>query len=174
MIHKEEAILQDWDLTQIINGKEIMSPSPKSSHQKISKKLHRIMDGYVEKEKLGEVFNAPLDVIFEENINRVQPDLIFISRDNLEIVKDWIRGVPDLLVEIISKSSFHLDTIEKKDLYERYGVKEYWIVWPEYATIEVYVLENNRYKLFSTATDDQVIQSKMLSGLAFSAGQLFE
>ncbi|WP_254411242.1 Uma2 family endonuclease [Dyadobacter diqingensis] len=174
MIHKEEAILQDWDLTQIINGKEIMSPSPKSSHQKISKKLQRIMDGYVENEKLGEVFNAPLDVIFEENINRVQPDLIFISRDNLGIVKDWIRGVPDLLVEIISKSSFHLDTIEKRELYERYGVKEYWIVWPEYAAIEVYVLENNRYKLFSTATDDQVIQSKLLDGLAFSAGQLFE
>ena len=66
MIHKEEAILQDWDLTQIINRKEITSPSPKSYHQKISKKFQRIMDGYVENEKLGEVFNAPSDVILKK------------------------------------------------------------------------------------------------------------
>ena len=174
MIHKEEPTLQDWDLTQIINGKEVMSPSPKSYHQKISKRIQRILDGYVEKENLGEVYNAPLDVILEEDINRVQPDLIFISKENSEIVKDWIRGVPDLLVEIISKSSFHLDTIEKKELYEKYGVKEYWIVLPEYATLEIYTLDGNQYKLFSAATDDQTVKSKLLSGLSFSVAQLFE
>ncbi|SEI62993.1 Endonuclease, Uma2 family (restriction endonuclease fold) [Dyadobacter koreensis] len=174
MIHREETVLQDWDLTQIINGKEIMSPSPKSYHQKISKRIHRILDGYVEKENLGEIYNAPLDVILEEDINRVQPDLIFISKENADIVKDWIRGVPDLLVEIVSKSSFHLDTIEKKELYEKYSVKEYWIVLPEYATVEIYSLDGNQYKLFSTATDDQVVKSKLLNGLSFSVAPLFE
>ncbi|MCF2444988.1 Uma2 family endonuclease [Dyadobacter sp. CY345] len=174
MIHKEERTLQDWDLMQIINGKEIMFPSPKIYHQKISRKLQRIIEDFVNGENLGEVFNAPLDVIFEENFNRVQPDLIFINKEKSEIVKDWIRGVPDLLVEIISKSSFHLDTIEKKELYEKYGVKEYWIVLPEYATVEIYALEENQYQLFSSATDNQIIKSKLLTGLTFSVGLLFE
>lgn len=174
MIHKEEPTLQDWDLTQIINGKEIMSPCPKIYHQKISRKLQRIIEDFVNGENLGEVFNAPLDVIFEENFNRVQPDLMFISNDNLHIAQDWIRGVPDLLVEIISKSSFHLDTNEKKELYQRYGVEEYWIVLPEYLTVEIYSLEENQYRLFSSATDDQIIKSKLLTGLTFSVGLLFE
>jgi Uma2 family endonuclease len=175
MIRKAEVILQDWDLMQIVNGREIMPPSPKVSHQKISRKLQKILERFVEERNLGEVFNAPLDVIFEENLNRVQPDLIFISKENREIANgDWIRGVPDLLAEIVSKSSVHLDTTEKKELYERYGVKEYWIVLPEYARVEVYSLENDHYKLFSTAADHQIIDLGLLSGLAFSVNQLFD
>jgi Uma2 family endonuclease len=113
--------------------------------------------------------------LIEENRNRVQPDLIFISKKNRELAQgDWIRGVPDLLAEIVSKNSFHLDTVEKKELYERYGVKEYWIVLPEYATVEVYFLEDNHYKLFSTAADHQIIHAGLLNGLAFSVDQLFE
>ncbi|GLU54332.1 hypothetical protein Dfri01_37930 [Dyadobacter frigoris] len=56
MIYKDETLLQDWNLTQIINGKEIMSPSPRIRHQKISKKLHKIIESFVEKGNLGEVF----------------------------------------------------------------------------------------------------------------------
>ncbi|MCF0054451.1 Uma2 family endonuclease [Dyadobacter sp. CY356] len=174
MIYKEEAFLQDWDLTQIINGKEVMFPSPKIRHQKISKKLHKIIENFVERGDHGEIYYAPLDVIFEENINRVQPDLIFISKENLEIAgDDWIRGVPELLVEIVSKSSYHLDTIEKKELYERFGVKEYWIVFPEYETIEIYFLKNGQFELFSNASGSQVIESRLLAGLHFQADFIF-
>ena len=174
MIYKEEALLQDWDLTQIINGKEIMSQSPKIRHQKISKKLNRIIENFVEREELGEVYYAPLDVIFEENINRVQPDLIFISKDNLGIAgEDWIRGTPELLVEIVSKNSFHLDTIEKKQLYEKFGVKEYWIILPEYDNIEIYFLRDGRFELFSSASGTEVIESRLLAGLHFQADFLF-
>jgi hypothetical protein len=57
MIRKTEVILQDWDLMQIVNGREIMSPSPKVSHQKISRKLQKILERFVEERNLGEVFN---------------------------------------------------------------------------------------------------------------------
>lgn len=155
---------QDWDLSQIINGKEIEMPSPFLSHQKISRNLQRKLEDFVEKNELGEIYNAPLDVIFEDSVNRVQPDLIFISKDNQISLQDWIRGVPDLLVEVVSKGSFYIDTIDKKEIYQKYGVKEYWIVFPEYDTIEVYSLENQAFKLFSRGTDEEIVKSKLLEG----------
>ncbi len=160
----ETTSLQDWDLVEIINGKEIEMPSPLLKHQKISRIIQRMIEDFLLKNTLGEVFNAPLDVIFESGINRVQPDLIFISNENKGIIKDWIRGVPDLLVEVVSKGSFYMDTVDKKEMYQKYGVKEYWIVFPEYDTIEVFSLENGSYKLFSRGTDAEIVQSKLLTG----------
>lgn len=157
--------LQDWDLVQIINGKEIEMPSPLLKHQKISRILQRRIEDFLLQHNLGEIFNAPLDVIFEAGVNRVQPDLIYISNENREIIKDWIRGVPDLLVEVVSKGSFYIDTVDKKEIYQKYGVKEYWIVFPEYDTIEVFTLEEGSYKIFSKGTDEEIVKSKLLTGL---------
>ena len=157
--------LQDWDLGQIINGKDLEMPSPLLKHQKISRILQRMIEDFLLKNNLGELFNAPLDVIFEEGVNRLQPDLIFISNENKGIIKDWIRGVPDLLVEVVSKGSFYIDTVDKKAIYEKYGVKEYWIVFPEYDTIEVFTLENGTYKMFSRGTDAELVKSNLLAGL---------
>lgn len=106
--------LQDWDLVQIINGKEIEIPSPLLKHQKISRILQRMIEDFLIQHNLGEIFNAPLDVIFEAGVNLVQPDLIYISNENKEIIKNWIRGVPDLLVEVVSKGSFYIDNVDKK------------------------------------------------------------
>lgn len=90
--------------------------------------------------------------------------MIYISNENKEIIKDWIRGVPDLLVEVVSKSSFYIDTVDKKEIYQKYGVKEYWIVFPEYDMIEVFSLENDVYKIFSKGTDNEIVKSKLLDG----------
>jgi len=132
----EAVIWQDGDLSQIINGEEIMSPSPKTPHQKASRKLQRILEDYAADHDLGEVWNAPMDVIFEENYNRLQPDLIFIPKEKEDIVQDWIRGVPDMVVEIVSKSTIKMDTVVKKEIYERYGVQEYWLLKPEKRLLE--------------------------------------
>jgi Uma2 family endonuclease len=160
----ETTSLQDWDLVEIINGKEIMSPSPISKHQIIVLELCGVFIEHTRKNNLGKVLISPLDVIFEAGINRVQPDLIYISNENKGIIKDWIRGVPDLLVEVVSKGSFYMDTVDKKEMYQKYGVKEYWIVFPEYDTIEVFSLENDNYKLFSRGTDAEIVKSKLLTG----------
>ena len=157
--------LQDWNLIQLINGKEVEMPSPLIRHQKVSRLLQRIIEDFLLQHQLGELFNAPLDVIFEEGVNRVQPDLIYISDENKGIIKDWICGVPDLLVEVVSKGSFYIDTVDKKEIYQKYGVKEYWIIFPEYDTIEVFSLENDGYKIFSKGTDDEIVKSKLLNGL---------
>ncbi|MCB0267614.1 MAG: Uma2 family endonuclease, partial [Calditrichaeota bacterium] len=72
--------ISDIDLTEIINGEEIMSPSPLSSHQEILLELTSSMRNFVKSKNLGKVFISPLDVIFEEGKNRLQPDLIFIRK----------------------------------------------------------------------------------------------
>lgn len=173
MLDIQKRLFQDWDCGQIINGQEIMLTSPKIDHQKIVRKTEKVIERFVADRNLGELFRAPLDVIFEENI-RVQPDLIFIGKDNSDIIKDWIIGVPDLLVEIVSTESFQLDTIEKKELYEKFGVKEYWIVLPEQQSVEIYILKNGHYELFLTASEDQFIESKILAGLHFQVSFLFD
>ncbi|KJR41779.1 restriction endonuclease [Candidatus Magnetoovum chiemensis] len=73
------AILEnDFDLTEILNGEETVGPSPFGKHQTISANLFRKIDRCVEDNKLGKLYYSPLDIIFEDNINRLQPDLIFI------------------------------------------------------------------------------------------------
>ncbi|MBF0321089.1 MAG: Uma2 family endonuclease [Nitrospirae bacterium] len=93
---------RDLDLTEIINGEEIIGPSPFGKHQIVSENLYDIIRQHVKNNKLGRLHYSPLDVIFEEGINRVQPDLLFIREDNMGIFQDWVRGVPDMLCEIIS------------------------------------------------------------------------
>lgn len=99
----------------------------------------------MESHNLGEVLFAPVDVYLDEK-NVYQPDLIFISKDQLNILQNTIKGVPDLVIEILSKGSEKLDKIEKKEVYERTGVKEYWIVEPETKKVWGYRLEDKLFK----------------------------
>ncbi|MBF0321312.1 MAG: Uma2 family endonuclease [Nitrospirae bacterium] len=167
-------IERDFDLTEIINGEEVVSPSPFTKHQRIISNLFRIIDRHVEANKLGKVYLSPLDVIFEEGVNRLQPDILFIRKENAAIEQDWIRGVPDMVCEIVSPSSYEYDTEVKKAVYEKYGVPEYWIVMPEVKTIEIFILETNKYKLLTVAAFDGVITSKVIDGLQVNIKDVFE
>ncbi|KJU83110.1 restriction endonuclease [Candidatus Magnetobacterium bavaricum] len=152
-------------LTEIIDGEEIMSYSPFRRHEDIFMRLSYIIQQHIKKDKLGYIYGAPLDVILEEGINRLQPDLIFVKRENSKILQDWIRGVPDMVCEIVSKGSVTKDTAIKKDIYERYRVPEYWIVLPETQTVQVFIIEDNRYRLYCYAEGEGVIRSKAIDGL---------
>ena len=150
---------------EIIEGELFMSPAPAIKHQLILKKISRIFDDFVIKKDLGIVLFAPCDVIFSD-INIMQPDILFISKDNYRILTELnIKGAPDLLVEILSPSSIDTDRIYKKRIYERFGVKEYWIVDPDTETIEIWVLKNKMFQLTSKATKEQIITSQLLEGL---------
>jgi len=169
-----EKHITEFDLTQIINGKEIMSPSPFTKHQKLITRLYDAIENYLNKNNIGgEILLSPLDVIFEEGINRVQPDLIYITENNLDIIQDWIRGVPNLLVQIVSKSSFNIDTIDKKNIYEKYGVQEYWIVFPEFNSVEVYTLKDGKYELHIEVNNKGKMTSVLLSEFELDIEKLF-
>ncbi|MCI4625180.1 MAG: Uma2 family endonuclease [Candidatus Magnetoovum sp. WYHC-5] len=170
----ERYLEKDFDLTEILNGVEIMSPSPFSKHQSISRKIFKKIDRYIEEKKLGETYYSPLDVIFEENVNRLQPDIIFIKHDNMAIVQDWIRGIPDMVCEIVSIGTHKRDTITKKEIYERYQVPEYWIIVPELQTIEVLTIgANKKYQVFSYAEGEGFIQSMVIEGLIVDIKDVF-
>ena len=123
---------------QLIEGELIMSPSPLTEHQIISKNLELIIYTHVKKNNLGLALNAPIDV-YLNNKNAYQPDIIFISDKNKDIIKKHgIDGAPDLVIEILSPSNIYYDVRVKKDIYEKSGVIEYIIVDPRTKSIDVY------------------------------------
>ena len=159
---------------EIIDGELIMTPSPLSVHQRILRNLVRIFDTYVSKNRLGEVLFAPLDVILSMT-DVVQPDFIFVPQDRSDIItKKNIIAAPDLVIEILSESTETLDRVTKKGLYERYGVKEYWIVDPSARTVEQYVLENKSYRSVGTFKEHDVVEVKTIEGLPVKLSEIFE
>ncbi len=168
-----ETIARDFDLTEIINGEEIMGPSPFRKHQKIASKIAHKIFSYLETNYLGELYFSPLDVIFEEGVNRLQPDLLFIKKENSNIEQDWIRGVPDMVCEIISPGSYAMDSKVKKAIYEKYRVPEYWVVIPELQTIEILTIKNDKYEQYSYAELEGMVTSKVIEGLQVNLNDIF-
>ncbi|KWT74988.1 hypothetical protein ASN18_3273 [Candidatus Magnetominusculus xianensis] len=151
-----------------------MGPSPFMKHQDISGNLNEIIRHHVKTNGLGKVYYSPLDIIFEEGVNRLQPDILFIRKENMSIGQDWIRGVPDMVCEIVSSGTFKKDMEVKKAIYEKYKVPEYWIVLPEFLTIEILTIENDRYKLHSIAEIEGIVTSKVIKGLQVDIKNVFE
>ena len=156
---------------EIISGRLYEMPSPTVKHQRIVGKIFKVLSDYVEKNDLGEVFIAPMDVVLSEK-DVVQPDVVFVKKENLDIVKDWIVGVPDLVVEVVSPGTLTRDTELKKSLYQAYGVEEFWVVFPEEKVVQVWVLEGEKFSLFSYAEIEGKIKSKIL-GESFDISSWF-
>jgi Uma2 family endonuclease len=172
--YQEYVELDDDKRYEIIEGELLMSPAPNFQHQIISRDLGTILWGYVQQKDLGEVVFAPLDVILDEE-NVVEPDIVFIAKENLAIVHaKGIIGSPDVLIEILSPSSLYRDKYQKKELYERFKVKEYWIVDPANSTIEVFVLQETGYTLFSFAAEKGKIQSKVIEGFEVEIAEIMK
>ncbi|MBF0336276.1 MAG: Uma2 family endonuclease [Nitrospirae bacterium] len=169
-----QATDRDIDLTEIINGVEVMGPSPFGRHQDVSWNLNDIISRHIKIHKSGKVYYAPLDVILKEGEQRLQPDLLFIRKENMSIFQDWVRGVPDMVCEIVSRGTIGKDTITKRDIYERYRVPEYWIVIPDFQTIEILTIEGDKYKIFSEATDEGIVKSKVIEGLEIDIKDVFQ
>ncbi len=169
-----ETIDRDLDLTEIINGEEIMGPSPFRGHQRIVGKLQDIIRQHIKLKNLGEIYLSPLDVIFEEGVNRLQPDILFVGKEHSDIEQDWIRGVPDMVCEIVSQGTYEKDTEIKRAIYERYRVPEYWIVLPEFKAIRVLTIENDRYKKHSYAELEGIVTSKVIEGLQVNVKDIFD
>ncbi len=164
---------------ELINNQIFMSPSPNPNHQRISRELEFILYQFVKGRALGEVFDAPFDVILP-NEQVVQPDILFIKKENLsKITRRGLEGVPDMVVEVISPSSYYRDTQIKYKLYEQVGVKEFWLVDPSNKVIEVFTLENKVYELYSLGyleegSKETEVKSRLLEGLVIKLQDVFE
>ncbi len=157
---------------ELWDGYLIMSPTPSFLHQKIVFRFHRALHDWVEAHKLGEVVSAPIDMVL--SAHRVtQPDVIFIAKERMEIIKRVIMGPADLAVEVVSLGGRNRDRIEKRDLYEQHGIKEYWIIDPEAETVDVLTLENGRYELMMRRGAGQTATSRLLQGFEIASDYLF-
>ncbi len=159
---------------QLINGELVMSPSPTYYHQKISSNIFNLLSRFIEKEELGILLYAPFDVTFNQH-ETFQPDIIFISFGRKEIIKEnMIEGAPDLLIEILSENNAYYDLKHKKNIYEKYGVKEYWIVDPMDKSVEVYEGKGKKFTLIDQKKDKGKVKSKIFTGLKIDAEDIFK
>lgn len=157
---------------EIINGVRYdFLSSPRFNHQKLLANFH--VGFHTACHLDGEVILAPMDVHFDEE-NIVQPDLIYIANANRGIIRDgFVFGVPDLLVEILSGSTARKDKTVKKAMFERFGVKEYWLADPSYRTVDQFVLIDGTYHLTATLTDEDRIASPNIPCLSIDLKAVF-
>lgn len=138
-------LLPEGTPIQVINNRFFMSPAPNFKHFSISKSIFKKLDVFVEEHNLGIICYAPVDV-FLGNTNAVQPDIFFISKNNEGIVKeDGIYGAPDIIVEILSPKNKDADLVKKKTQYEKFGVKEHFVVEPADNSVVSWLLNDGKY-----------------------------
>lgn len=159
---------------EIINGEMIQKSAPAPIHQEVSRNLLFVLETYNRQHKKGSIFYAPIDVYLDE-YNKPQPDLVFVTNEKKAIItNDGIMGIPDVIIEIISPTSIIRDRVEKKNLYEKMSVPEFWLIDPQYEAIEIYKLHNNRYELLSAATTlEGELKSALFEGLAINLTDIF-
>lgn len=173
MTYADYLKIDDNNRYEILNGELCMVPAPSTDHQGVSRNLEFLIWNFVKEKRLGKVFDAPIDVVFDDD-EVFQPDIVFITSENQGIIrKTAIHGIPDLIVEIVSPSSAFYDTVEKKEIYRKYGVKEYWILFPEERVIEVLTLEKGEYLEFCKSKREGIVKSKILEGLEIDSKDVF-
>lgn len=128
----------DGDIHEIINGEHLVSKSPRIIHQKVSGNIEFIIRSNLQDDLM---LHSPVG-LFLGDANGVMPDIVVIGRDNLGIVKEkGIYGTPDWIIEIMSPGNRRHDLVTKKDLYEKYQVKEYWCVDTEIDQIHIFTFD---------------------------------
>jgi Uma2 family endonuclease len=122
---------------ELVEGEILVSPSPATIHQRLSRRTLVAFDRILSELGLGEVFAAPLDVHLGPD-TVVQPDLVVVLAERADVIgPDHITGPPSLVVEIISPSSRRVDTVTKRAAYARAGVPEYWLMDAEACLVVV-------------------------------------
>lgn len=161
-------------LYELINGILVKKSAPSPLHQDASGNLYSLIRQFILEKKLGKVYYSPIDV-FLDDYNVPQPDLVFISKNNLQIItNDGIMGIPDLVVEIISPSSISRDRYTKYNLYERFGIPEYWLLDVKNQSLEIFILKDKKYELFEFALEGSgKVKSKAIKGFKMDIEAIF-
>jgi Uma2 family endonuclease len=165
---------------ELIDGEHYVTPAPRPQHQRVSGQVFGHLFMYLREHPVGWVYHAPLDVLFGES-DCVEPDLLVVSRERERrwMTEDNLEGAPDLVVEILSPSTKHVDRGVKHRLYERFRVPEYWIIDPESELVMVYRLDDERLLLHAElsrreGTSVPVLSTPLLPGFELSLDEIFK
>jgi len=164
--------LKEGEPYQLINGMLVKSPSPTVNHQRLIKRLVRMLM-VLEDRGLGEVFFAPMDNYFTDT-EVYQPDIIFIAKENKNVRVDKIvKGAPDLIIEILSPSTAYYDLRHKAEVYAESGVREYWVVDPMEERIDIFSNTENRFALASRVERNGEAESTIFPEFRVDIAKLF-
>lgn len=169
-----EQMPEDGRRYELHDGEVWMVPSPIPLHQLV---VHRFADRLKTYRDVfgGLLFMAPLDIVFSE-FNAAQPDVVFFLRDREHLIdlRKVIRVPPDIAVEVLSPSTAAVDRGRKMRMFERFGVREYWMVDPDTERIEVYRLDRDRFVLAESASGAASAHSTVLPDFSVDAAALFD
>ncbi|HXW15726.1 MAG TPA: Uma2 family endonuclease [Terriglobia bacterium] len=163
----------DGKRREIIDGDLYVTPLPIDRHQMILFNLTMAFGKFLEIHPLGKLRFAPLDVILGEH-DVLEPDLLIVLNEHQHILQDWVRGAPDLVIEILSPTTAARDRGIKLKAYARYGVGEYWIVDPALEVIEVYRMTPEGFHLAATAAKGDTTETPLLPGFSLAVDSVFK
>ena len=158
---------------ELIEGELIVAAAPSIAYQRVARDFGAVLWPFVRDSNLGEIFYAPTDVYFSDT-NVFQPDLLFVSNTRAHIITDAnVHGAPDLVIEIASPRTEDEDRSRKQEIYERFGVLEYWRVHPIYQTVEPLRLENGRFVSQGIYGPTDTLTTPLLPGLVIDLSEIF-
>jgi Uma2 family endonuclease len=171
--YDDYARLRDDRRYEVIEGQLLLTPSPRTYHQKVTGNLFDVLLHHVRENRLGEVLIAPCDVVLSST-NVVQPDVLFVRRDRLAIIEEkYVSAAPDLVVEVLSPGTTLRDRRLKFRLYARFGVRELWIVDPIVRGIEVFGNSGKRLRLAASYGRDETLRSDVFPNLRVALADVF-
>ena len=162
---------------EIIDGVQYVTPSPFLRHQVLVGRLHLALGNFLgSRPQLGRVFLSPLDVVLSY-YDVVEPDLLFVAGDQLDILTEKnVRGAPALVIEVLSAGTRRRDAGVKRRLFERTGVREYWMVDPRGEVVTVFCRAGagdfTRIAVLTRERGD-ALTSPLLPGFALRLRELF-
>ncbi len=165
----------DGQRHELIDGEHYVTPSPFLRHQELSRRLTVELELHLRQHGGGRVFYAPLDCVFTD-FDVVEPDILLVTADQFHILtEEHIQGAPALVVEILSKGTRKVDETIKRDLYDRVGVREYWLVDPAGQRITVYARSGDRLgrQQHLSAERHDTLTTTLLPGFALSLSDYF-
>jgi Uma2 family endonuclease len=167
-------IPNDGLLHEIIEGAHYVTPAPTRRHQRILRRLANLIENHLEQHPLGEMFFAPFDVLLSK-FDIFEPDLLYLSQARSALLTEKnLQGAPDLVVEILSPSTASMDRRLKRDVYERTGVDEYWVVDPDRDVVEVHRRSGAVFADPVQFGREQILTTPLLPSLEIPLAKVFE
>jgi Uma2 family endonuclease len=170
-----------WDfeeIVELIKGKVFKkAAAPNRKHQEVSMNLSRTLGSFLKGHRC-KVYAAPFDVRlskdpdFKKIDSVIQPDISVIC-DPSKLDDKGCFGAPDLIVEILSPSNSRVELQNKFELYEEFGVREYWVIHPVECSLLIYTLVEGKYRPSRLFTSGDKIQSTVLSGFELDLEEVF-
>jgi Uma2 family endonuclease len=161
---------------ELIDGEHYVTPSPATIHQRLVGRLYLALGNWLQQHPIGEVFLAPFDVVLS-HYDVVEPDLLVVLAEQAGIVTEkHVRGAPAIVVEVGSPGTRRRDEGIKLRLYERVGVREYWILDPDRRMLVKYVRSGDSAlaaTLALEAVEEGELTSALLPGFSVQMTQLF-